>query len=466
MILIISFIHQVRILGVINPEDEGIPSFENIFNESDDEDIDDETVSDVDDDDHLDTNQIAGTDSTESRAAKIQRQIQKRRDRRKWEENRNKIMFDYTQYSYYGKSSAMLIFELAWKLTKDSIDLLWWAIVGITEQLILGKIESSTYVLETERIQSHVSRLSNKSNDNSIQTGLKISYEKDLHLSLYRHWSVYESLKNSLYSSCKLKLWTLRGEKKLHELLVEMGLPLVQAKQTFNSMDLVLRKEFYEMIEKLAEKYNLPDIVYVSFTLQYGYRNRYSAADYVYSMLAILESIKRDRTPEHCFLEALDSLSRTNKSLLDDGIEQAKLFLSAIFKQVQSSIECHQVSSAGPFLYFILNEENVYFSCPYGLLMLTKFMLHGHVSMSRSRRAPELPMVACCPIDIERGLSLIIGIPPLCENSPKNFFGKAFEQAAVKSNAVTLHDFFETSTIQIKHSDLKIFLDGLTVLLS
>lgn len=375
-------------------------------------------------------------------------------------------MFDYTQYSYYGKSSALLVFELAWKLTKDSMDLLWWAIVGITEQLVLGKIENSTYVLETDRIQSHVARLSNKANDHSIQTGVRINFEKDLHLALYRHWSVYESLKNSKYTACTLKLWTLRGEKKLHELLVEMGLPLVQAKQTFTSMDLVLRKEFYQTIEKLAEKYNLPDIVYASFTLQYGYRNRYSAADYVYAMLAILESMKRDRSPEQCFLEAMDSLSRPNKSLLDEGIEQAKLFVGAIFKQVQSSLESMHVSSAGPFLYFILNEENVYFSCPYGLLMLTKFMLHAHVGTSRSRRAPEQPMVASCPIDAERGLTLVIGIPPMCENSPKNFFGKAFEQAAIKSNAVTSHDFFETSTIQIKHSDLTKFLDGLTVLLS
>lgn len=445
---------QIRILGDINPDD-GIPTFEDIFKESDDED-DENIENDLSDDD----------EQHQSRAERFERQVTKRREKRKWEENRNKIMFDYTQYSYYGKSSALLIFELAWKLTKDSMDLLWWAIVGITEQLVLGKIESSAYILETDKIQLHVSRLTNKNSDHSLQTALKINLENDLHLALYRHWSVHDSLKHSMYSACKLKLWTARGEKRLQELLVEMGLPLVQAKQTFSSMDLVLRKEFYEMIEKLSEKYNLPDIVYGSFTLQYGYRNRYSASDYVYSMLAILESIKKDRSPEFCFLEALDSLSRTNKNILDNGIGKAKQFLNVLFRQVQSSLEMHQVHSAGPFLYFILNEENPFFSCPYGLTMLAKFVLRGHVAISKNRRAPELPLIASCPIDVERGLCLMVGVAPVCEDSPKNFFGKAFEQAAQKSQAIISQDFFDTSVIQIKQSDVTKFLDGLTVLLS
>lgn len=66
--------------------------------------------------------------------------------------------------------------------------------------------------------------------------------------------------------------------------------PLVQSKQSFKSMDLQLRKEFFDAIEKLSEKYGLDNITFASFTLQYGYRNKYSASDVVYILLAILES--------------------------------------------------------------------------------------------------------------------------------------------------------------------------------
>lgn len=375
-------------------------------------------------------------------------------------------MFEYTQFNFYGKSSALMIFELAWKLSKDSLDLLWWGIVGTTEQLILGKIENSAYITECDKIQSHVSRLTNKASDQNIQTAIKINYESDLHLALYRHWSVHESLKHSMYSACKLKLWTLKGEKRLHELLVEMGLPLAQARQSYSSMDMILRKEFHQMIEKLSEKYGLPEIVYISFTLQYGYRNRYSASDYVYGMLAMLETIKKDRTPEFCFLEAMDSLSRSNKTILENGLELGKQLLSAVFKQVQSSLEMHQVNSAGPFLYYILEEENPFFSFPYGLAMLAKFILRGHVALSRNKRAPELPLIASCPIDVENGFCLLIGISPVSEDTSRNLFGKAFEQAAIKSNALISQDFFDSSIIQIKQSDQTRFLDALTVILS
>lgn len=51
------------------------------------------------------------------------------------------------------------MFELAWKVSKDNNDLLWWAIVGLTEQVLLEKIEHSQYVLETGTLQSHVTRL-------------------------------------------------------------------------------------------------------------------------------------------------------------------------------------------------------------------------------------------------------------------------------------------------------------------
>ncbi|XP_059621894.1 cell division control protein 45 homolog [Phlebotomus argentipes] len=443
---------QIKILGKPS-EDEGIPEFETIFRDSDSEE------SDSENEDEEEGEQM-------TRMQKFEAKMEKQRQRRVWETDRNRIMFEYSQFSYYGRSSALQLFELAWRLSKDSLDILWWAIVGVTEQLVMGKIESAAYTLECNQIQSHVSRLTNKASDNTIQTAVRITFENDLHLAMYRHWSVQDSLRHSIYSACKMRLWTLHGEKRLQELLVEMGLPLVQARQTFSSMDLVLRQEFYGMIEKLAEKYDLTDLIYGSFTLHYGYRHRYSAADYVYSLLANLESVGADRLPEQCFLEAMDSLERVNRGKLHGGIERAKQLLVGILRHVQGHLEMRQVRSAGPFLYYTLTEESNLFCCPYSLTLLTQFILRAHVSASRSRRAPDMPLVASCPVDVERGICLMIGIPPTREDSPKNLFGRAFEQAALKSSATISPDFFDTACIQIKRDDQQRFLDALTVLLS
>ena len=49
--------------------------------------------------------------------------ILKRRERRIWEEKRTKILFEYQQFSDYGSSTAILMYELAWKMSRDTNDL-------------------------------------------------------------------------------------------------------------------------------------------------------------------------------------------------------------------------------------------------------------------------------------------------------------------------------------------------------
>lgn len=89
--------------------------------------------------------------------------------------------------------------------------------------MLLGKIENSQYSIEIGPLQSHTNRLQNKTNDTDVLTSLKIMFEKDLRLTLYRHWSVEASLKYSMFSAVKMKLWSLKGDKRLHELLADMG---------------------------------------------------------------------------------------------------------------------------------------------------------------------------------------------------------------------------------------------------
>ncbi|XP_068086609.1 cell division control protein 45 homolog [Anabrus simplex] len=463
---------QVRLLSE-RKDDENIPECKDIFK---DEEVNDENDSDESSDEE-DNGSEAGSedDDEEGRQNKRRRlaeeTIIKRRERRQWEEKRNQLLFTYTQYSYFGRSSAIVMFELAWKLSKDSNDLLWWAIVGATEQMLLNKIEYQQYILETGNLQNHVLRLGHQVGDDETQSvsTLKISFMKDLQLALYRHWTVESSLRYSRYSATKLRLWTLRGEKKVQELLVEMGLPLVQSRQKFNAMDLILRQEFHSKMEKMGEKFNMDRITYGSFTLQYGYRGRYCASDFVYAMLALLEFPLQDKSSADCFMDAMDCLSRLKKDVLEDGIEKAKKMLVCVFRQVQSLLEMRQVISAGPFVYVILQEGALdvhYFSHPHCLYLLAQFALGAYVTAARNKKAPSQPLIASAPMDVELGTCLVIGIPPVADESNNNFFGKAFEQAAEKINARMNMDYFDTSIVQLKTEDRTKFLDALTSLLS
>ncbi len=41
----------------------------------------------------------------------------------------------------FSVQASLVTYEVAWKLTRDSNDLLWWAIIGLTEQLLHEKID-------------------------------------------------------------------------------------------------------------------------------------------------------------------------------------------------------------------------------------------------------------------------------------------------------------------------------------
>lgn len=144
-----------------------------------------------------------------------------------------------------------------------------WGIIGVVEQFILNRVEILQYLNEVEKISSHIGRLCpniQNNSDNFSQTSfvsshqnnvtptLRINCEKEyaflfyfkisyvslfwislffffffftivnsLQLALYRHWTVESSLKYTMFTAVALKLWAIKGEKRLHQLLAEMG---------------------------------------------------------------------------------------------------------------------------------------------------------------------------------------------------------------------------------------------------
>ncbi|XP_006614204.1 cell division control protein 45 homolog [Apis laboriosa] len=450
---------QVRILGKIDEDDE-IPEYNDIFKD--------------DSSDESETNEELDNDESQRKRRRLNEEdIIKRAGRREWSEKRATILFNYTQYSYYGKSSAMLMYEMAWSMSKDNLDMIWWAIVGCTERTILDKIESRLSILEEGFLQAHVSRLSHKQGTEDDkpqqQSAVKITYDKDLLLVLYRHWTVEASLRHTVPTAVSLRLWSLRGEQRLKELLAEMGLPLAQSKQRFSAMDLALRQELRQMVEKLAGKYKLDTVIGTSFTLQYGYKFKYCASDIVYAMLALMESSSKEKLPQRCFLDASDCLSRTKKDILENGVEKAKLMLISIFKTAQAILQMKQIKSAGSFLYIIISDgtaDSLVFAHPYSLMMLAQFTLKAYVDSSKNRRASEWPLVASSIYNAEERLCFMVGIPPVCEDQPRSLFGRAFEQAAKNTNCYIEADYFDTTIIRLKIEERPKFLDALAALLA
>ncbi|XP_061134820.1 cell division control protein 45 homolog [Syngnathus typhle] len=457
---------QIKLL-IKQDDDLGVPSYDEIFRDDEEEEEGGESGNES----------AEGSEPSGKRRrfdeGEIERRIERRREKREWQARRKEILFDYEQYEYHGTSAAMMFFELAWVLTKDTKDMLWWAVIGLTDQWVHDQITHMKYVTDIAAMQRHVSRHNHRNEDeeNSLSIDcMRISFEYDLRLSLYQHWSLYESIRNSCYTSCHFKLWTLHGQKKLQEFLADMGLPLKQVRQKFTSMDMSIKENLREVIEESSNKYGMKDMRIQTFGVHFGFKNRFLAADMVHATAALLESTEKEQSASGRFIEALDSLSRSNLEHLHSGMEMAKKKLIAIQQTVASCICTNLILSQGPFLYCYLMEgtpDVKLFSKPMALTLLSKYLLKAFIQSTRNKRCRLLPLIMAAPKDVEKGTVLVLGIPPESETSDKkNFFGRAFEKAAESTNSRTLHDHFDTSVIELKTEDRSKFLDALITLLS
>uniref|UniRef100_A0A673M360 CDC45 cell division cycle 45 homolog (S. cerevisiae) n=1 Tax=Sinocyclocheilus rhinocerous TaxID=307959 RepID=A0A673M360_9TELE len=443
---------QIKLL-IKQDDDLGVPSYDDIFR-------DDEEDEEGDGDD-------SGNESDGS--------AEPSGKRRRYDEARFHIHIQshkFAVYLFYFQA-ALVMFELAWVMSKDTKDMLWWSVIGVTDQWVHDKIPHMKYVTDIATLQRHVSRHNHRNEDeeNSLSIDcMRITFEYDLRLVLYQHWSLYESICNSCYTSCSFKLWSINGQKKLQEFLADMGLPLKQVRQKFNSMDMTIKENLREVIEESANKFSMKDIRVQTFAVHFGFKNRFLASDVVHAAAALLENVEKDETPTDNFIKALDCLSRSNLERLHLGIDLAKKKLKAIQQTVASCICTNLILSQGPFLYCHLLEgtpDVKLFSKPLALTLLCKYLLKAFVCSTRNKRCKILPLIMAAPLDVEKGTVIVLGIPPESETSDKkNFFGRAFEKAAESTSSRTLHDHFDTSVIELKMEDRGKFLDALITLLS
>ncbi|KAM4827192.1 cell division control protein 45 homolog [Thomomys bottae] len=453
---------QIKLL-IKQDDDLEVPAYDDIFR-------------DEAEDEELSRNDSDGSEPSEKRTRleeEIVERTMKRRERREWEARRRDILFDYEQYEYHGTSSAMVMFDLAWMMSKDLNDMLWWAIVGLTDQWVQDKITQMKYVTDVGILQRHVSRHNHRNEDeeNTLSVDCtRISFEYDLCLALYQHWSLHDSLCNTSYTAARFKLWSVHGQKRLQEFLADMGLPLKQVKQKFQSMDISLKENLREMIEESANKFGMKDMRVQTFSIHFGFKHKFLASDVVFATMSLMENPEKDGSGTDHFIQALDSLSRSNLEKLYLGLELAKKQLQATQQTIASCLCTNLVISQGPFLYCSLMEgtpDVMLFSKPASLCLLSRNLLKSFVYSTKNRRCKLLPLVMAAPLSMEQGTVTVVGVPPETDGSDrKNFFGRAFEKAAESTSSRTLHNHFDLSVIELKAEDRSKFLDALVSLLS
>lgn len=176
------------------------------------------------------------------------------------------------------------------------LDVMWQAILGITDQYQRGHIsedmyESFCFFLKNElgehlvsaqdrskyiatdlpetNDQNQTNNATNQPNNSVVVMGAQTGHIEEVaeyRFYLFRHWSIYEAMFHSVYIASKFPVWNSTGLTKLQELLAEMGVPLQQCKQAYQFMTPEFRQHFRNQIQdtKFQTKYNLmsPEVTY------------------------------------------------------------------------------------------------------------------------------------------------------------------------------------------------------------
>lgn len=496
---------QIKIICLqteLGIEQKSVPEFEDIFDEEEEEEEDEEKDDDDDEEDDDESVENDEGDGDEAYEAKIAERLQKKKKpnkrrrfdpeylekmqkRRDWEAKRSKILFEYYKYTYHRCSSSLVLFDLAWKSAKDNNDLLWWSIIGVTEQLCNAKIDKDLYTRYIVELNSHVLRhnhrpgtsniLANNNNQTNVDdvsiNCLKIQHTDDINMVMLRHWSILESIYHSIDLACLFKMWTNKGKKKLNEFLADLGLPLTECKQKYAYMDSSFKNDFKDLVasENIREKYRYDEseIFLSTFIASFGYCNKLSAFDMVYSVEALLENNEATKNISDKFIESLNCLNRDNLKSLEVGIEMAKNQFKMLFQQIQNFVDMNQIVASGPFLQVFLEEgsqDNSYFSQIFTSKRLARFALQSYLALTKGKKVRNLPLVICIPLNDTT--SMITGVPPYRPHiNTENCFGLAFDDAAERTKSRVNFCFLDNSTIEINTEDKSKFLDALVAVM-
>ncbi|KAK6079588.1 CDC45-like protein [Seiridium cupressi] len=214
------------------------------------------------------------------------------------QQHENTLRDYYRLGASYSEPVSAMIYSLASELGREDNDLLWLTIVGVTSMELYGRSSGGLAVsvrgsdatpakgwmgvrgarirqllrdevrrLNPPELQPQNGRVAQAENSGIIPTTARSPEDTSIRLSpeprflLIRHWSLYDSMLHSPYLFAKLRIWSETGLKRLHKLLAKMGVSLVQCKQSYTHMDMMLKKELRTKLLKYASLYNLDDMV-------------------------------------------------------------------------------------------------------------------------------------------------------------------------------------------------------------
>lgn len=381
----------------------------------------------------------------------------------------------YNQGTTVITSNTATIYALLASIGETNLENLWLSIIGTTSldnhyPEVYDKIQP---LFKDEVFRLNPSNINSSNSSDKTADSTSLSIEKDYHLFLLRHWTLYDSFFYSSHVNSKLNLWTEDGRKKLHKLFAKMGVSLYIAQQKWLYMDINIKKQLPVIFNKYLPSYGLEGIVREGFIRTYGYAGQLSAMECVESLTALLECDKRLLSDEkkppskeneddvvqmnekleergkiwaNNFWSSWDALNSTNSNngkivssnlqtsansitnfkklkgldLLLEGLNHAKKIQQIIFKTGMSLLERKLIKNLRLYRLCVLNDGSIpdlaIFNNPLILSKLGGWLLDNITEIEFSKfdenNITSLKPLVVASLDVESDTYLVIGLAP------------------------------------------------------
>lgn len=432
--------------------------------DSEDDESESEESDEVVDIDSEDSEIVFGSQDSEDTTTRKRRKQELQLKKLKKKRRQEKASYEDQIQSYYNQGTTIMtsatatIYAFLSSIGESSIENLWLAIIG-TSSL------DSHYPEVHDKLQplykDEVLRLNpsnNTTNTEKTADSTFLNIERDYHLFLLRHWTLYDSFFYSSHVNSKLNLWTEDGKKKLHKLFAKMGVSLAVAQQKWLYMDIRVKKQLPYIFEKYLPMYGLEGIVRDGFIRTFGFTGQLSAMECVESLTALLELDRNffqedepeenddedERIRDHIdrkekawvnnFWSSWDALNltsttiNTNKNihatfkkpkgfeLLLEGLEHAKQIQQVIFRTGMSLLERKLIKNLRLYRLCVLNDGSIpdlaIFNNPLMLSKLGGWLLENITELDFMNNNKSLKPLVAASLDVSSDTYLVIGLAP------------------------------------------------------
>lgn len=329
-----------------------------------------------------------------------------------------------------------------------------------------------------------------------------LRFESDLRLTLYKHWTLEESVMHSPYFYGAFKLHRDKGVRLLKRFFAKAGINPDQYRQYYGAMRIPIRKSILKKFREHGKELGLTEgnMFLDQFVRNHGlfdhanpslFLNELSCTDAVHIILAHLSSVPAslnganlEKLPTSAdghrdlgailtmereamfdnFWRAAEAVENKEPGRLKDGLSQAVEVAKSVQQMARMIVDTKAMRKCSRFRWCKVEQPGHIFRQSLSVRRLANWLLKvffGELSgMAGDSQKPLLIIVR----DRVRETYLCVGATPKKGFSDGDHFAAIFRSAIRADPSLTfVYDFFDKSCIEVAVDDFDHFMDLITV---